>query len=165
MDKISIIIPVFNEDKSIQLLYNRLKIVLKENNIQADIIFINDGSSDNSLEVLKEISEIDPRVKILNLSRNFGHQAALTAGIDYSNGKAIICMDGDLQHPPEIIPELIEKWREGYDIVYTIRKETKKISIAKHLSAEVFYKLFNLLSPIKIIQNTADFRLISCKQV
>jgi polyisoprenyl-phosphate glycosyltransferase len=158
---ISIVVPVFNEEAVIPLFYSRLDKVLSELEYQFEIIFVNDGSNDNTLGVCKKLCVKDSRVAVINLSRNFGHMSALTAGIDYSKGEAVICMDGDLQHPPELIPQMIERWLEGYDIVFTVRRQTQKVNFFKHLTAEFFYGVFNGLSAVKIHKNAADFRLIS----
>lgn len=160
---ISIIVPVHNEEGNIKELYQRLVRVFEKVKYNCEIIFVDDGSVDSSLELIKDLLTSDNQIKYISLSRNFGHQAALTAGLIYAKGDAIITMDADLQHPPELIPELIKQWEEGYQIVYTIREETKNISFFKKNTAAIFYKLINLLSQIKIDPNSSDFRLIDSR--
>ncbi len=155
---ISIIIPCYNEEGGLKELYKTLKDeVLK--NIDYQLIFINDGSSDKTIDVLKDIVEKDLNAKYLSFSRNFGHQNALKAGYDYASGNCVISMDADLQHPPFLLNQMIEKWQEGYDIVYAVRDD-KKTKILKRITSYFFYKLVNLLSETKIHPNVADFRLI-----
>lgn len=156
---ISIVVPVLNEDKNIPILYKELKDQLI--NYQFEIIFVNDGSSDASQKIIENFSSKDPRVKLINLSRNFGHQIAITCGIDYSQGDAAIVIDADLQDPPKLMPKMLQKWEEGYDVVYGIRKRRKGETILKITTANIFYKIINLLSGTKIPQNVGDFRLIS----
>lgn len=157
--KISIIIPVMNESGNIENIVKKLSASM---NIQKlwEVVFVDDGSSDGTLDKLKEESKKDQRIKYVSFSRNFGHQNALRAGYDYADGDCVICMDGDMQHPPELIPQMIKKWQEGYDIVYTIRNEDPNLSFMKRRTAQIFYKLMNLLSDIKIEAGAADFRLI-----
>ena len=124
---ISIVLPVFNEEGNIKELYQRLKSVLVSIEYAYELIFVDDGSQDQSLDFLKKMNKVDKSVKAISYSRNFGHQLAITGGMDYASGDAIIIMDTDLQHPPEIIPQLIKKWEEGYDVVSTIREDEKNI--------------------------------------
>ncbi len=131
---ISIVIPILNEEGNIPVLVEKLQDVLKQYS-RYEIIFVDDGSSDATLTVVKGFNENDKRIKYISFSRNFGHQNALKAGLDYAKGDGVITMDGDLQHPPELIPQLIEKWQEGYDVITTIRKDHPKTSIIKKLSA------------------------------
>ena len=129
MKKISIVIPVHNEEGNISLMYQRIKTVFsKLENYTFEMIFVNDGSRDNSQLILEKLSNEFDNVKFIEFSRNFGHQPAVKAGLDFADGNAVISMDADLQHPPELIPELIEKWEEGYDVVLTNRKYPKEIS-------------------------------------
>jgi len=128
----SVVIPVYNEDEVLPRLYERLAAVMEQLEEPYEIIFVNDGSQDRSYEIMKEISRKDNRVKIIDLSRNFGHQIAITAGLDYAAGDAVMLMDADLQDPPEVLPGFVEKWREGFDIVYAIRKKRKE-NILKRL--------------------------------
>jgi len=156
----SVVIPVFNEEENLESLYHRLSRVLKTLFKDYEIIFVDDGSTDNSLKVIKKLRETDERIKIIIFSRNFGHQIAITAGIDYASGSAVIVMDADLQDPPEVIPKLVEKWREGYDTVYAIR-ESRKDAILKRAVAFVFYRLLRRMSDIDIPIDAGDFRLMS----
>ena len=161
---ISIVLPLHNEEGNINELYQRLIRTLNtEKKYDFEIIFVNDGSIDSSLKLVKDLSLRDNRVKYISLSRNFGHQAALTAGLTYAKGDAIIMIDADLQHPPELITELITCWEDGYQVVYTVRDETKDISFFKKITANIFYRLINLVSQVKIDPNSSDFRLIDSK--
>lgn len=159
---ISIIIPIFNEEETIAELYKRIENVLKSLKFDFEIIFINDGSKDSSLKLLENLRQKDNRIKILSFSRNFGHQIAISAGIDYANGGAAIIMDGDLQDPPELIPKMLEKHQESYEIVYAKRK-TRQDAFFKKFTASMFYRLINMLSDTKIPQEVGDFRLMDRK--
>jgi dolichol-phosphate mannosyltransferase len=159
--EISIIIPTYCEEGNIVPLYSKLVLELNNLKISAfEIIYINDGSTDESLEKIKELVTQDSRVKYIHFSRNFGHQNALRAGLDFASGNAVISMDADLQHPPEMLPMLINHWREGYQVVYTKRKNTSDLSLFKKLTSALFYKLVNYLSETKLEEGTADFRLL-----
>jgi len=161
--KISIVIPSFNEEGNIKIIINALNEVLQKLKYRYELIFVDDGSSDKTLTILQEISATDSNVFYIELSRNFGHQNALKAGLDLASGDCIITMDGDMQHPPEMIPQLIEKWEEGYDIVYTRRLEDKNLPAFKKITSKYFYKFINYISEIKIEEGTADFRLMDKK--
>jgi polyisoprenyl-phosphate glycosyltransferase len=156
---VSVIIPVFNEEGCVLPVVSRVIGVL-ENYNDYEILFIDDGSRDNTLEIIKKLHNENKKINFLSFSRNFGHQNALRAGIQYANGDCIISLDGDLQHPPELIPELINKWKEGYDIVYTIRKDVKKISVLKRATSSLFYKMMNAISDMNFEHGEADFRLL-----
>ncbi len=158
---ISIIIPAYNEFNNIDPLFLSLKKSLNNPAYNFEYIFIDDGSSDFTLQKLKELSGHNQNVFYIQLSRNFGHQNALKAGLDYAKGDCVISMDCDLQHPPEVILELIKKWEEGYDVVYTIRKDSTDLSWFKRRTSSLFYSLHNTFSDLKLEQGTADFRLIS----
>lgn len=160
----SVVIPVFNEEDNLELLHRRLSKVLQHSCEDYEIILVDDGSRDNSLQVIMRLRKSNPRVKVISFSRNFGHQMAITAGIDYSSGDAVIVMDADLQDPPEVVPQLIEKWREGYDTVYAIR-ESRKDPILKRAIAFVFYRLFNRISEVDVPVDAGDFRLMSRRVV
>ena len=161
MKKISIVIPAYNEEKNLIVIYERLsKVFSNLSNCSYEIIFVNDGSKDNTQEKLEELASEFYEVKFIEFSRNFGHQSAVKAGLDFATGDAIISMDADLQHPPELIPELIKQWEDGYDIVYTIREYPKKISYFKKTSSSSFYKILNKISDINIEKGDSDFRLI-----
>jgi dolichol-phosphate mannosyltransferase len=162
MKKISLVIPVFNESKNIKLLYDRLLSVFNKLQYDFEIIFIDDGSSDNSAEVISELCS-DSRVKGLFLVRNFGHQQALSAGIDFAVADAIITMDCDLQDPPEVIPEMIEKWEQGSEVVYAKRKNFRNDNFIKKLLSVIYYKLIARAQDVDIPRNVGDFRLIDKK--
>jgi len=160
---ISIIIPAYNEEKNVQLIESKISEVLT-NKYNYEVIFINDGSIDNTLSEVKKISELKKNIKYISFSRNFGHQCALKAGLDYARGDCVISMDCDLQHPPELIPKLIEMWEKGYEIVYTVRNDDETPFIKKFTS-NFFYVFVNRLSDIHIDQGAADFRLLDRKVV
>ena len=161
--KIAIVIPSFNEEGNINEMVNALHQVCQKLPYSFDFIFVDDGSSDGSLQKLKELSLANANVFYIELSRNFGHQNALKAGVDSAKSDAVITMDGDMQHPPELIPLLIKKWEEGYDVVYTRRAEDKSLSYFKKKTSRSFYKMMNYLSDVNFEQGTADFRLMDKK--
>lgn len=159
----SVIVPIFNEEEVLSEAYKRLTAVMQKSDGNYEIIFVNDGSKDNSFEILKDLCQKDKRVKIIKFSRNFGHQTAITAGTDYAQGKAVIIIDADLQDPPEVIPKLIEKWKEGYEVVYGERQKRKGESFFKLFTASVFYRIIRKISQINVPANVGDFRLIDRK--
>ncbi len=161
---LTLLIPTYNEAANIPMLYERLVKVLA-GVTEYELLFIDDGSTDGTAELLKEISEKDKKVSFIRFSRNFGHQAALKAGYDYARGEAVICMDADMQHPPELIPEMIEKWQQGYDVVYTIREDKKNMPFIKRVTSKIFYWFINKLSDTSINRGAADFRLLDRKVV
>lgn len=156
----SVVIPIFNEEENIPVLYKRLIDVFKGIEGNYEIIFVDDGSYDSSWHLLNKIYKNNSHVKIFKFSRNFGHQIAISAGIDAAQGDAVITMDGDLQDPPELIPKLIEKWKEGYQVVYAMRKARKGEKFLKKGVAGIFYRLLRGLSEIKIPMHTGDYRLM-----
>ncbi len=162
---ISIILPCFNEEDNIAEVYSRLTSVMQTLGEEYELIFIDDGSTDGTLVALTGLSAVDRNVKVVEFSRNFGHQAALCAGLDHAAGDAVIMMDADLQHPPELIPVLLERWKAGYDIVYTVRNDPAGISLFKKITAKAFYKIINALAKIRIPENSADFRLLDKRVV
>jgi dolichol-phosphate mannosyltransferase len=164
--KISYVFPIYNESGNIDLLYDTMSMMLKtrEKDYDFEIIFINDGSKDDSLEKLQTIQAKDDRVTVINFARNFGHQLAVTAGLDHSTGDAVIIMDSDMQDPPEVSLELIDKWQEGYDVVYAQRR-TRQDTMFKKLTASGFYWFLRKVADIDIPPNTGDFRLISRRVV
>lgn len=162
MKIISIVIPVFNESKNIRIVYDRLIKAMNKLTYDLEIIFVDDGSYDNSLEIIREISA-DKRVKCLALVRNFGHQQALSAGLDFAIGDAVITLDCDLQDPPEIIPEMIEKWEQGNNVVYARRKNYRSDNFIKKIFSVVYYKILAKAQDINIPKNVGDFRLIDKK--
>ncbi|HDR4420529.1 TPA: glycosyltransferase family 2 protein [Bacillus cereus] len=160
---ISVVVPMYFEEEVAQECYNRLKSVMLQNDINYEFVFVNDGSTDRTMEILSEIAANDYRTKIVNFARNFGHQIAVTAGIAAAKGDAIVIIDADLQDPPEVIPELIAKWEEGYEVVYAKRKQRKGETWFKLLTAKYFYKFLNYMSDIDIPKDTGDFRIIDRK--
>ncbi|MGB3693922.1 MAG: glycosyltransferase family 2 protein [Spirulinaceae cyanobacterium] len=157
--ELSIIIPIYNEEDNLNYLFERLELVLENLDTNYEIICINDGSQDNSLQHLKEHNQRNPRIKTINFSRNFGKEVALSAGLDYSRGAAAIPIDADLQDPPELIGELVAKWREGYDVVYATRR-VREEGWVKNFTASGFYRVIGKISKTQIPANTGDFRLI-----
>ncbi len=157
---LSIVIPMYNEESSLGYLFERLRAVLETLGLPYEIICINDGSRDNTLNQLVHYHQIYPEIKVINLSRNFGKEIALTAGIDYAQGKAVIPLDADLQDPPELIPALVEKWREGFDIVYATRRSRQGETWLKQITAKAFYRTIGKMTAIAIPPNTGDFRLM-----
>ncbi|MBK9584654.1 MAG: glycosyltransferase family 2 protein [Alphaproteobacteria bacterium] len=163
---ISIIIPCYNEQEVIRLCHERVTSALAPLPYDLEIIYINDGSRDNTYEILKEINASDKRARVLNLSRNFGKEAAMTAGIDAARGDALIILDADLQDPPELIPELIRIWKEeGADVVYGQRVEREGETWFKKATASGFYKLMNNISAMELPRNTGDFRIMNRRAV
>ena len=162
---ISVIIPVYNEEQVIKELYNRLQKTVSQISENYELIFVNDGSKDLSLFELIQLSEQDRRVFYINFSRNFGHQIAVTAGLDACKGKAVVIIDGDLQDPPELITKLYSKYKEGYDVVYAKRLERKGESFFKRMTAKLFYRILRQMTTIDIPIDTGDFRLIDQKVV
>ena len=160
--KVSVIIPSFNEENNIRPLYDSLSEHTKEFN--TEIIFIDDGSSDKTLDNIKELAAQNKNIRYISFSRNFGHQNALKAGYDNATGDCVISMDADMQHPAELIPEMIRLWKQGYKIVSTKRLQDKSLGIFKRFTSKLYYKILNLLSEIKIESGAADFRLLD-KQV
>lgn len=161
----SIVVPLFNEEESLPELYARLSAVLSSLGLVCEIILVDDGSTDHSLEIIEALAAKDPRVKLLSFSRNFGHMAALSAGLDHAGGEAVIIMDGDLQHPPELIPVMIQKWKAGAEIVNAIRTETRGAGKAKIITAGFFYWLIGKIGKIKLPEGSADYRLLDRRVV
>ncbi|MDQ2720070.1 MAG: glycosyltransferase family 2 protein [Bacteroidota bacterium] len=157
---VTIIIPVCNEKNNVLLLIAALNKVIDFLHYEFNILFIDDGSNDGTLNVIKNQAFLQKNIHFISFSRNFGHQNALKAGIDISNADCVISMDGDMQHPPELIPELLAAWENGYDIVYTVRKDRKEMSMMKRKTSNMFYNLMNRLSDIELESGTADFRLM-----
>jgi glycosyltransferase involved in cell wall biosynthesis len=163
--KISVVVPLYNEEENIDVLFRRLLAVLEALNTSYEVVCVNDGSRDNTLKNLVEYHQRYPQIKVVNLSRNFGKDIAMSAGIDYSQGMAVIPIDADLQDPPELIAEMIEKWHDGYDVVYASRRVRIGESWFKRFTAESFYQVINKLSRVTIPPNTGDFRLIDRRVV
>ena len=157
---LSIVVPVYNEQLNIEKFYTEVIKNVATLDMAFEIIFVDDGSSDTTPLLLSRLTKQDLHVRALILARNFGHQLAITCGMDHARGDAIITMDGDLQHPPEMIPDLVQKWREGYDVVQTVRESTDDVGILKRLTSKWYYILLNALSPVHITPGGSDFRLI-----
>lgn len=162
---ISVIIPVYNEEKNIQNLYDRLSQVMQDLGVTYELIFVNDGSSDASIGLIKVLSKKQSSVKYIDFSRNFGHQIAVTAGLDKTIGDAVVIIDADLQDPPELIAEMYQKRNEGFEVIYAKRKNRKGESFLKLLTARVFYRLLAKMTSISIPVDTGDFRMIDKKIV
>ena len=158
--KYSLVIPVYNEEKTLPELYRRISELMDRLDDQAELILVNDGSKDRSLQLLRDLHERDPRVCYLSLARNFGHQIAVTAGLNYVRGEVIVILDADLQDPPELIPDMVEKWRQGYHVVYAKRTQRQKESWFKRFTAYVFYRLLKQLADVDIPTDTGDFCLM-----
>jgi glycosyltransferase involved in cell wall biosynthesis len=161
---ISVVVPVHNEVETLDELHRRLSAVL-DGLGQHEIVLVDDGSDDRSWERMRMLAASDPHVRLIRLSRNFGHQAALTAGLDASRGDAVVVMDADLQDPPELIPDLVAKWQEGFDVVYAVRTTREGETRFKLLTASVFYRLLRSVSRVDIPANAGDFRLLSRRAV
>ena len=160
----SFVIPVYNEQEGVEEFFGRLRGVADELKESYEIIFIDDGSQDRTGEILRRLATDDVRVKVVEFSRNFGHQMAVTAGYDHATGQAVISLDADCQHPPEIIPELVARWREGFEVVYTVRKYTDGISRLRRMVGRCVYRLIAAISGVDLTDQ-ADFRLLDRKAV
>lgn len=161
----SVVAPVFNEEALVEEFYKRTAAAMETLGEPFEIVLINDGCRDRSPEIMREIHEQDPRVKVLNFSRNFGHQLAITAGIDYAQGQAVVVIDSDLQDPPEVIPELIQSWKDGYEVVYAVRSEREGETWFKKFTASFFYRLIANITSINMPVDAGDFRLMDRKVV
>jgi polyisoprenyl-phosphate glycosyltransferase len=157
---ISVVIPFLNEEENLPELYSRLKAVFAGRSGTAEFLFVDDGSTDGSFQILEKIAAEDSRVRKLQLSRNFGHQAAITAGLDYASGDAVIIMDADLQDPPEVLPDLLTKWNEGFEVVYAVRRKRDGEGFLKKLLAAGFYRFFRAMCSVKVPVDAGDFRLL-----
>ena len=163
---ISIVIPVFNEEENLAELFKRLASVLSATRKTFEVIFVNDGSKDRSEQVLSQLYQGNQQIiRVINFTRNFGHQMALTAGLNYAKGKAVVIIDSDLQDPPEVIAEFIKKWQEGYEIVYGFRTKREGETFFKKWTAGIFYKLIRRITKIDIPENVGDFYLLDAKVV
>lgn len=158
---LSVVLPSFNEEKNIPLVYGELLKYIDKSKFEYELIFVNDGSRDDTWGQIKKLANKDKNVIGINFSRNFGHHAALEAGLTASAGDIVIMMDADLQHPPELIPTLIAKWREGFDIVNTVRLSTDNAGFAKKVTSKIFYKILNGMSDLELHDGEADYRLVS----
>ena len=158
---LSLVLPIYNEEPVIPELHRRLQEFLVRLGVDAEVIFVNDGSKDRSMAMLRDIARADARYRVLSFARNFGHQTAITAGVDYARGKAVVVMDADLQDPPEVVVAMVEKWREGFDVVYGRRAKREGETWFKLFTAKWFYRLFAMMIPIDVPLDTGDFRLMS----
>ncbi|MBE9396019.1 glycosyltransferase family 2 protein [Pontibacterium sp. N1Y112] len=161
--KLSIVAPFHNEEENVDEFFNRVLPIIRAESDSIEVVCVNDGSSDTTLAQLRGWREKEPVIRVVNLSRNFGKENALTAGLDHATGDVIIPMDSDLQDPPELIPQMIEKWREGYDVVYARRTVRNTDTLAKRMTAVWYYRLFNFIADRPIPDNTGDFRLMDKK--
>ena len=158
--KYSFIIPIYNEEDTLVEMYRRVRAVMDQMDGSVELVLVNDGSRDRSLSLMRELHEQDPQVCYLSLARNFGHQVAVTAGLNFVRGQAIVILDADLQDPPELIPALVEKWQQGYQVVYAQRTKRLRESWFKRLPAYVFYRLMRRLADVEIPVDTGDFCLM-----
>lgn len=162
---LSVIVPVCNEEKVLFSFFDRLSIVLNQLYVDSEIIFINDGSKDHSLQIIKQLTDLDQRVSLVDLSRNFGKEIAMAAGLDYAQGDAVIIIDADLQDPPELIPKLLKEWENGFDNVYAQRIERKGDSFLRKSIIYFYYRFLQRLSDVPIPEDTGDYRLLSRRAV
>ena len=161
--KLSVVVSCYNEELALRQFYAETAKVLKSLSWDYELIFVNDGSQDGSIGILKELAAGDEKVKVVDFSRNFGHEAAMIAGMDYSTGDGIICMDADLQHPPECIPKIIEKFDAGYEVINMVRTKNESAGWFKNFAGAAFYRLINILSDVKFEPNASDFFAVSKK--
>lgn len=161
----SVVAPCYNEEQSLPELYRRIKEVMDQTGESWELVLVNDGSADRTAELMRELNAADSRVHYIDFARNFGHQIAVTAGMDYAQGDAVVLIDADLQDPPELILEMVKKWNEGYQVVYAIRKERKGESWFKLFTAKAFYRLIYRITDVEIPLDTGDFRLMDRKVV
>lgn len=162
---VSVVAPCFNEEGVLHELYRRISQVLDGAGESWELVLVNDGSRDRTPEIMRELHAADPRVKVVDFARNFGHQIAVTAGMDYARGDAVVLIDADLQDPPELILEMLAKWREGYEVVYAVRAERKGETWFKEFTAKAFYRIIYKITDINIPMDTGDFRLMDRKVV
>ena len=158
---LSVVVSVYNEEAVLEQFYREAERVLRTLSWDYELLFVNDGSMDGSPAILSRLAERDSRVKVVSFSRNFGHEAAMIAGIDHSSGDGIICMDADLQHPPECIPEIIRKFEEGYQVISMVRTKNQSAGLLKNLTSAAFYRLINALSDVHFEPNASDFFAVS----
>jgi polyisoprenyl-phosphate glycosyltransferase len=163
--KLSVVVPMLNEEKGLDTLVERLKPMLDATGLVWEVVFVDDGSKDRTCEILKRLNATDPRLKAVSLSRNFGKELAVAAGLKYATGDAVVLMDADLQHPPEVIPEFIAKWREGYDIVFGRRDDRQEDSLLRRVFSVAFYRAFKAMSGTTLPGGAGDFRLLDRKAV
>lgn len=160
---LSVVVSCYNEELALNRFYEETATILKKLSWDYELIFVNDGSQDQTLSVLTRLSELDERVKVISFSRNFGHEAAMIAGLDYSQGDGIVCMDADLQHPPEYLPDIVKKLEEGCDVINMVRTRNESAGWFKNFASAAFYRLINVLSDVKFEPNASDFFAVSGK--
>ncbi len=165
MPEISIIVPTYNEEDNLETLYNEISRILDREGISFELIFIDDGSTDNSLKIIKNLSNTDNRVRYASFSRNFGHEAASTCGFKMAKGKTAVLIDADMQDPPSLIPEMYRKWKEGYEVVFARRISREGETFLKKITSHLFYRIINLFSKVKIPVDVGDFRLVDRKVI
>jgi len=165
LSTVSVVVPCYNESDGLYQFHHRLSLALKRSSVDAEIIYVNDGSADDTFDVIESLRSTDKRVGLIDLSRNFGKEAALTAGIDHARGEALIVIDADLQDPPECIPDMVATWRRGYDVVAMKRGDRSTDTLFKRFSAACFYRILSRLSAVHIPENVGDFRLLSRRAV
>jgi dolichol-phosphate mannosyltransferase len=159
---VSVVVPVFNEEANIQPLYERMVHVARRlEPLDLELLFVDDGSTDDSVPRMSALAARDPRVRLIKLARNFGHQLAITAGLDHAKGDCVVVIDADLQDPPEVIPRMVERWQEGYDVVYGVRERRKGEGTMKLWTAKLFYRLLRRMTKVEIPVDVGDFRLLS----
>lgn len=163
MVRYSVVVPAYNEEAVLEESYKRLSAVMQSLEEPYELIFVDDGSRDETANLIKGFCEKDGSVRLVSFSRNFGHQAAVSAGIDYATGQAVVLIDADLQDPPEVIPEMVKKWKEGFDVVYGVREKRKGESVFKRATAKLFYRFLASQTEFKIPLDTGDFRLMDQK--
>lgn len=155
--KISVVVSVYNEEKSLDEFYREAKRIFADLSWDYELIFVNDGSQDGSLDILRRLAGQDPLVKVINFSRNFGHEAAMIAGIDYARGDGVVCMDADLQHPLECVQEILDRFEEGYEVINMVRTKNKTAGLIKNFTSAAFYSLINRVSDVHFEPNASDF--------
>lgn len=158
---LSVVVSVYNEEQALPLFYQTAKPILEALSWDYELLFVNDGSRDGSRRLLEQMAGQDKKVRVISFSRNFGHEAAMIAGVDYAAGDAIVCMDADLQHPPQCIPQIIEKLEQGYGVISMVRTKNKSAGLVKNFTSAAFYKLINTLSDVKFEANASDFFAVS----
>lgn len=162
---ISIVTPVYNEEDNVVFFHEEITKVMETTGMDYELIYVNDGSKDRTDELIRELAEKDSHVRAITFARNFGHQTAITCGMDFARGDAVITMDGDMQHPPELIPLLLKKWKDGYDIVQTIRTSTEDSGFIKKITSAGYYKVINSISKTPVTPGGSDFRLMNRKSL
>ena len=162
---LSVVVSVYNEAEGIRLAYEEMARVLRQMPESYELVFVDDGSTDGTGDLLRPIAESDANVRLVSFSKNFGHEAAMLAGIDYSRGEAVICLDSDLQHPPAMIPDMVARWRDGFDVVNMVRTDRADASRLQKSNSRLFYRLINRISDVKLAENASDFFLISRRVV